>query len=76
MTKKIVLAYANPDEIEPELEILEQGDFEVIATKGGLVTGKQLTDPDIWPLTAPTSDGSHRMPTASGPRSARSTGCA
>lgn len=49
MTKKIVLAYANPDEIGPELEILGKGDFEVIATKGGLVTGKQLTDPDIWP---------------------------
>lgn len=49
MTKKIVLAYANPDEIGPEMEILGAGDFEVIATKGGLVTGKQLTDPDIWP---------------------------
>jgi D-3-phosphoglycerate dehydrogenase len=55
MTKKIVLAYANPDEIEPELEILQQGDFEVIATKGGLVTGKQLTDPDIWPLVQDAS---------------------
>ena len=55
MTKKIVLAYANPDEIGPELEILGSGDFEVVASKGGLVTGKQLTDPDIWPMVQDAS---------------------
>ncbi len=55
MTKKIVLAYAKPDDIELEMSVLENSGFEVIATNGGLVTGKPLTDPELWPLVQDAS---------------------
>jgi D-3-phosphoglycerate dehydrogenase len=55
MTKKIVLAYAKPDEIALEMGVLADSGFEVIATNGGLVTGKPLTDPELWPLVQDAS---------------------
>lgn len=55
MTKKIVLAYAKPDDIALEMSVLEHSGFEVIATNGGLVTGKPLTDPELWPLVQDAS---------------------
>lgn len=55
MTKKIVLAYANPEDIALELGVLEGSGFEVVATNGGLVTGKPLTDPELWPLVKDAS---------------------
>lgn len=55
MTQKIALAYANPDEIALEYSVLGDADFELIAAKGGLVTGKPLNDPDIWPLVQDAS---------------------
>jgi D-3-phosphoglycerate dehydrogenase len=50
MTKKIVLAYAKPDDIALEMGVLGDSGFEVVATNGGLVTGKPLTDPELWPI--------------------------
>ncbi len=55
MTEKIVLAYANPADISLEMGILEDSGYEVVATNGGLVTGKPLTDPELWPLVQDAS---------------------
>jgi D-3-phosphoglycerate dehydrogenase len=55
MTKKIVLAYAKPEDIALELGILKDSGFDVVATNGGLVTGKPLTDPELWPIVQDAS---------------------
>lgn len=55
MTKKIVLAYADPKDISLELGVFGNTGFEVVATNGGLVTGKPLSDPELWPLVQDAS---------------------
>jgi D-3-phosphoglycerate dehydrogenase len=55
MTKKIVLAYAKPDDIALEMGVLADSGFEVVATNGGLVTGRPLTDPELWPIVQDAS---------------------
>lgn len=55
MTKKIVLAYARPDEIELEMGVLGDSGFDVVATNGELMVGRPLTDPELWPIVREAS---------------------
>lgn len=50
MTKKIVLAYAKPDDIALEMSVLANSGFDVVATNGELMVGRPLTDPALWPI--------------------------
>lgn len=55
MTKKIVLAYAKPDDIALEMSVLGDSGFEVVATNGELMVGRPLTDPELWPIVRDAS---------------------
>ena len=55
MTKKIVLAYAKPEDIALEMGVLADSGFEVVATNGGLMVGRPLTDPELWPIVQEAS---------------------
>jgi D-3-phosphoglycerate dehydrogenase len=55
MPKRIVLAYAKPDDIELETGVLEDSGFEVVATNGELMVGRPLTDPELWPVVKEAS---------------------
>ncbi len=55
MTKKIVLAYAKPEDIELETGVLGDSGFEAVATNGELMVGRPLTDPELWPIVKSAS---------------------
>ena len=55
MTKKIVLAYAKPDDIALEMGVLADSGYEVVATNGELMVGRSLTDPALWPIVQDAS---------------------
>ena len=55
MTKRIVLAYADPADISLEMSVLGDSGFEVVATKDEFAIGKSLTDPELWPIVKDAS---------------------
>ena len=55
MTKKIVLAYAKPEDIALEMGVLADSGFDVVATNGELMVGRPLTDPELWPIVQEAS---------------------